>query len=64
MYGVKTTSKDIRALAEQLGARKMGVEWLHYREGCNYTRVAYSQNAYGVCWELFYIKDKGEFVLI
>ena len=62
IYGVKTSHKDLKALAEQLGAETMGAEWLEYREKHPHTRIAYSQGAYGVIGELFYIKDTGGFV--
>lgn len=63
IYGVKISGKDIKALAEQLGAKTMGEEWFKYRGKHNYTRVAYSQGNYGITHELFYLKDTGEFVL-
>ena len=71
MYGVKITQKEIKELAEQLKAQKIGfeltqTEWLKYREekAKNHTRIAYSMCKYGVSYELFYDKNNNKFILI
>lgn len=65
-YGVQITHKDLKELAKQLGwhDNPMGIEWFDYREKHPHTRIAYSKNKYGICAELYYLKDTHEFILI
>lgn len=70
-YGVETTTKQIKQLAEQLGAEQIGIEltldeWLKYRDtkAKSHTRIAYSKSKYGVAYELFYDKTNHQFILV
>lgn len=71
MNGIKTTQKELRALAHGLAIQGLcneqalgSKEWFSLRDGQDYTRVAYSAGAYGIIAELYYMKGSKTFCYV
>ncbi len=71
MNGIKTTLKDLRALAHELAVQGLcneqplgSKEWFERRDRQGYTRVAYSQGTYGIMAEIYYLKGEKTFCYV
>lgn len=71
MNGIKTTQKQLSEMAKELAQQglcneqALGYkEWFEKRDGQDYTRIAYSQGAYGIIAEIYYLKSDKVFAYV
>lgn len=71
MNSLQVTQKALRAMVHDLSVQGLCNEqplsfedWDAWREGQDYTRIAYSKNNYGIVAELYYMKKDHIFAYV
>ena len=71
MYDFKATNKQMHEMVHKLAIQDLcneqamgDIEWFKYREGQDYTRIAYTQSIYGITSELYYMKKDKRFCYV